>query len=526
MPEIQLKNVRKVYRNGVYALDGVSISIEQGDFVSVAGASGCGKTTLLKCIAGLEPITAGELLIAGEIANGTRVQERKVGIVFQEFTLYPHMSVFENIAFALKKQKLPYDEMVMQTRDIMDRMGLADISAQIPRELSYGQKQKVALARALVKEPDIILFDEPLSNIDEVLKREYRQFIVRTKELFPDSTFLYVTHNIQEAMSMGNKLAVMDKGKVIQYGAVRQLYEYPCNRLVLETLHQNVVYADCVVTERCVVAEEEKIELSTLQQVGLQGDADIPAVCAKYDGYMSCFDADGNAILGVPDKVCFPIEVDADSISICGRRFPADPIADGLLGIGSGTAVLAQQSFRFSGIPNSIELAGTVLFYDSPYLCAEVSGTRMVLAVAENYRAGDKILLYYPLTEMELYDKAGNRMLAQYALTDNVIEAKVLSARKGIVKIGGRKLRFGQELPQKKVRLQFSRDAFLLTSDRKRGLEISVLNEEYWNGRTLVYAEIKGGQSYLVMELEGRVRSFARGKVYVVVDMEKAAVVG
>lgn len=529
MPEIQLKNVRKVYKGGIYALDGVNLNLEQGDFLCVVGASGCGKTTLLKCIAGLEKITAGELLIEGEIENLTRVQDRKVGIVFQEFTLYPNRSVYENIAFALKKQKMSYDEKVQKVRDIMIKMELVNISAQFPKELSYGQKQKVSLARALVKNPDIILFDEPLSNIDEMLKREYRQFIIKTKELFPNSTYIYVTHNLQEALSMGNKLLVMDDGQAIQYGGVRQLFEYPCNRTVLEVLHQNVTYSDCIIKDAFIISGDEKIELSPLQKLSFSSKGEISATCAKYDGYVTCFDNEGNAVLGVLDKISFPMEISDETISVSDNQFPAGPIKEGLLNYGKGTAVLAQRNFSFSYIPDSLELEGTVEYRDREYICIGLGERKLFLPCLEeneeNYCVGDKVTLFYPISELELYDESGNQMLAQYALTDNAVEAKVVSAHRGIIKIGKQKLRIGQPLPQKSVRLQFSRDAFQVTSDEKKGLEIEVLNEEYCNGQTLVHAEIKGDQNYLTMSFQGRVRMLGNYKNYVTVDLEKVKVV-
>ncbi len=529
MPEIQLRNVRKVYGGGVYALDGVNLDLEQGDFLCVVGASGCGKTTLLKCIAGLERITAGELFIEGELENLTRVQDRKVGIVFQEFTLYPNMSVFENIAFALKKQNMPYDEIVQRVRDIMEKMELMNISAQLPRELSYGQKQKVSLARALVKNPDIILFDEPLSNIDEMLKREYRRFIVKTKELFPNSTYIYVTHNLNEALSMGNKLLVMDDGQAVQYGGVRQMFEYPCNRTVLEALHQNVTYSDCIIKDGFIISGDEKIELSPLQKLSFSSIGETPAICAKYDGYVSCFDNEGNAILGVLDKISFPMEVNNELISVSGKQFPVGPIKEGLLSKGRGKAVLAQRNFSFSDIPDSLELEGTVEYRDREYICFGLGERKLFLPWSEekeeNYLVGDKVALYYPIMELELYDESGNCMLSQYALTDNIIEAKVASSHKGIIKIGKRKLRLSQPLPQKTVRLHFSRDAFKVTSDETKGLEIQVLNEEYCNGRTHVHAEIKGGQSYLTMSFQGRARLLGNYKNYVEVNLEKVTVV-
>lgn len=530
MPEIQLKNVRKVYHSGVYALDGVNLSIEQGDFVSVVGASGCGKTTLLKCIAGLESITAGELMVAGEIVNGTRVQERKVGIVFQEFTLYPNQSVFENIFSALRKEKMSYDEKVLLVKDMMEQMEISCISAQLPRELSYGQMQKVALARALIKNPEIILFDEPLSNIDEEKKREYRHLIIHTKQMFPDSTFIYVTHNLTEAFSMSNKLLVMDKGKVVQYGNVRHLFEYPNSILTLEALHQNVSYKDCVISKGQIVTKDESIELSKVQRTGMVGTEDKHAVCAKYDGYVTCFDKNGCAIVGVQDKVSIPVKVDAQDIWVLGKKYSSEIIAEGLLNHGDGIAVLSHQYFRFEDTPDSIRLEGTVLFCDDCYICCkcvseEGTEVRVTIPCTEKYNVGENIVLYYPMKKLELFERDGRRMLSQYALTDNVIEAKVVSSRKGIVKIGKHKLKLNCILSKRTVKLQFSRTAFKFTSEKKHGLKISVLNEEYENGQTLVYAEIEGVQNYLVMSFEERIHSFMPGMNYVTVKMDQIHII-
>lgn len=524
MPEIQLKNVRKVYKNGVYALDGIDLNIEQGEFVSIVGASGCGKTTLLKCIAGLESITAGELLIAGEVANATRVQDRKVGIVFQEYTLYPNMSVFENIAFPLRRQKLPYDEVVLKVKTIMEKLGISCISAQIPKEISYGQMQRTALARALIKNPDIILFDEPLSNIDEEKKREYRHLIVETKKLFPESTYIYVTHNLAEAFSMSDRILVMDKGKVVQCAPGLQLFEYPCNRVVLEALHQNVVYEDCVIKDGCIVTEDKKIELSPLQKASLGDVTEAKATCAFYDGYVTCLDENEDAFIGAVDKVSFPIQVDAKEILLCGRSYSLGPISEGLLKFGSGTVVMSQQHFRFTETSDCIELEGTVCFSDDKYLCCQVGEARVVLPCTERYPVGEKVSLYYPYIELEIYDIDGKRMLSKYAVTDNTIEVKVVSSQKGIVKIGKQKLKLNQTLPKKSVRLQFARTAFSLTKDKKQGIKIYVFNEDYDGKQTLVYAEIEDGQDYVVMTFEGRIECFGNGLNYVTVDTKQVKI--
>lgn len=387
------------------------------------------------------------------------------------------------------------------------------------------RRDKIGFARALVKNPEIILFDEPLSNIDEERKREYRHLIVRTKQMFPESTYLYVTHNLPEAISMSNKLLIMDEGRVIQYGNVRQVFEYPNCRLVLEALHQNVSYKDCVISGGHIVMGEESRELSLLQQTGLINDGNISAVCASYDGYVSCFDEQGNALIGVLDKVSIPVRVDAQDIYLLGNRYSSEWIAEGLLDYGCGIAVLRQQYFTFEETPGSIKMEGTIVYCDEFYICCQCgSELRMFLPNSGNCCVGQDIVLYYPFSELEIYDRGGKKMLSQYALTGNVLDAKVVSADKGVVKIGKHKLRLNQTLWKKTVKLQISREAFSFTDDKKRGIKVFVLNEEYCNGQTLVYAEIEDKQNYLVMCFDGRVRCFAQEANYVAINPDEVRV--
>ena len=205
-----------------------------GDFVNVMGESGCGKTTLLKCLCGVERLTSGELYYDDEVLNNVDVQQRNVAFVSQEFSLFPNMTVFENVLFALKKQRGSYDEKCAAVWDILHKTGLEDIQNAFPKELSYGQRQKTAIARALVKHPKIVLFDEPLSNMDVASKAVYKSLILQVKNAFPDSVYLYVTHNGADAMALGNKTLVMSRGRVLQFGETEEVFSSPCTQEVAQ----------------------------------------------------------------------------------------------------------------------------------------------------------------------------------------------------------------------------------------------------------------------------------------------------
>lgn len=212
---------------------GLSFEASDGDFVNVMGQSGCGKTTLLKCLAGVEPLTSGELYCDDEVLNNVAVQQRNVALVSQEFSLFPNMTVFENVLFALKKQRGTYDEKCAVVWEILRKTGLEDIQNAFPKELSYGQRQKTAIARALVRRPKIMLFDEPLSNLDAKLRVTMRTEIRRIQQE-AGITAIYVTHDQSEAMALSDQIIIMEKGDVRQIGTPQEIYYHPANEFVAD----------------------------------------------------------------------------------------------------------------------------------------------------------------------------------------------------------------------------------------------------------------------------------------------------
>ncbi|MGY3255546.1 ABC transporter ATP-binding protein [Pseudomonas chlororaphis] len=230
MIKLKLDNVNKQL-GGVWILRDINLEIAAGEFVVFVGPSGCGKSTLLRLIAGLDSICAGDLLIDGRRVNDLEPRERGVGMVFQSYALYPHMSVYDNISFGLKlakTEKTSLRERVLKTAQILQ---LDNLLQRKPKELSGGQRQRVAMGRAMAREPDILLFDEPLSNLDASLRVQMRNEIARLHDRL-GSTMIYVTHDQVEAMTLADKIVVLNGGRVEQVGSPRELYERPASRFV------------------------------------------------------------------------------------------------------------------------------------------------------------------------------------------------------------------------------------------------------------------------------------------------------
>ncbi|MGZ9739673.1 ABC transporter ATP-binding protein [Pseudomonas sp. GNP012] len=230
MIKLKLDNVNKQL-GGARILRDVSLEIAAGEFVVFVGPSGCGKSTLLRLIAGLDSICGGDLLIDGRRVNDLEPRERGVGMVFQSYALYPHMSVYDNISFGLKlakTEKTSLRERVLKTAQILQ---LDKLLQRKPKELSGGQRQRVAMGRAMAREPDILLFDEPLSNLDASLRVQMRNEIARLHDRL-SSTMIYVTHDQVEAMTLADKIVVLNGGRVEQVGSPRELYERPASRFV------------------------------------------------------------------------------------------------------------------------------------------------------------------------------------------------------------------------------------------------------------------------------------------------------
>lgn len=248
MGEIQLKHMYKRFEGGVTAVKDFTMNIKEKEFVIFVGPSGCGKSTTLRMIAGLESISDGEFLMDGKRMNEVPSCDRDMAMVFQNYALYPHMTVYDNIAYSMKLKHVPKKEIRQRVEEVAVKLGLSEVLERKPRELSGGQKQRVAMGRAMIRKPKVFLMDEPLSNLDAKLRNQMRTEITKLyKEL--DSTFIYVTHDQIEAMTLGTKIVVLKDGEIQQIATPQELYEQPANLFVagfIGTPPMNLLAGKCV----------------------------------------------------------------------------------------------------------------------------------------------------------------------------------------------------------------------------------------------------------------------------------------
>ena len=272
MAEVILKNIKKVYPNsepkkksknsgekkhnlqitdeGVVAVQEFNLDIADREFIVLVGPSGCGKSTTLRMVAGLEEISAGELYIDGKLMNDVAPKDRDIAMVFQNYALYPHMTVYENMAFSLKLKKVPKDEIDRKVREAAEILDITQYLDRKPKALSGGQRQRVAIGRAIVRDPKVFLMDEPLSNLDAKLRNQMRAEIIKLREKI-DTTFIYVTHDQVEAMTLGDRIVIMRDGFIQQIGTPQEVFNHPANLFVagfIGTPQMNF-FEDCRLTK-------------------------------------------------------------------------------------------------------------------------------------------------------------------------------------------------------------------------------------------------------------------------------------
>ena len=235
MSTLELRDLHKVYPNGFHAVRGVTASIADGEFVAIVGPSGCGKTSVLRMIAGLETVTSGEIAIDGQLVNDDTPQQRDIAMAFQQHALYPHLSVEQNIGFALKVAGIHRREIRRRVVPLAEQLGLGDVLGRRPSQLSGGQQQRVAMARAIIRDPRLFLMDEPLSNLDAKLRTEARSMILSLQREMRATT-VYVTHDQLEAMSMAHRVFVMRDGEIVQRGVPIEVYQHPNDLFVASFL--------------------------------------------------------------------------------------------------------------------------------------------------------------------------------------------------------------------------------------------------------------------------------------------------
>ena len=253
MSSVVLKNLVKSYDGKKNIIDNINLEIKDKEFIVLVGSSGCGKSTILRLISGLEDITSGEILIDDKVVNNVHPKDRDIAFVFQSYALYPHMSVYDNIAFGLKMRKYDKKTIDAKVREVAESLNLTELLNRKPKQLSGGQRQRVALGRAIVRNPKVFLMDEPLSNLDANLRVHMRSEIKRLHQKLK-TTFIYVTHDQTEALTMGDRIVVLDKGKIQQADTPEVIYNQPKNKFVAGFIGQ-MNFIDTVVQNGCFEIE-------------------------------------------------------------------------------------------------------------------------------------------------------------------------------------------------------------------------------------------------------------------------------
>lgn len=271
MSSISLKNISKIYPDGTVAVNDVNLEIKNKEFIILVGPSGCGKSTTLRMIAGLEPISKGELKIGDRVVNDIAPKDRNIAMVFQSYALYPHMTVYKNMAFGLELRKVPKKEIDSRVREAAKVLDIEHLLKRKPKALSGGQRQRVALGRAMVRSPDVFLLDEPLSNLDAKLRTTMRTEIIKLHKRL-ETTFVYVTHDQTEAMTMGDRIVVMKDGVVQQVDTPHNLYCNPCNTFVagfIGSPRMNFIpcKADCTENNTRLILEDAEISIKNEAQL-------------------------------------------------------------------------------------------------------------------------------------------------------------------------------------------------------------------------------------------------------------------
>ena len=363
MASITFKHVNKTYPGNVTVVPDLNLEIQDKEFVILVGPSGCGKSTTLRMIAGLEDITSGELYIGDRLVNDVAPKDRDIAMVFQNYALYPHMTVYKNIAFGLLQQKVPKDEIDRRVHEAARALDLESLLNRKPKALSGGQRQRVSLGRAMVRNPAVFLLDEPLSNLDAKLRTTMRSEISRLHKRL-QTTFVYVTHDQTEAMTMGDRIVVMKDGVIQQNDAPQVLYDFPCNLFVAGFIGSpQMNFLDAVIVK--------------------QGDGYAAQVCGS--------------TVALPARMNDAVAPYVGKTVVLGIR-PED--------------IIAVDGSQESGISSTVEIAE--LMGAEISLHVDCQGSRMVIRAEPTFkgREGDTATLTFKNEKIHLFDKETEQAIA------------------------------------------------------------------------------------------------------------------
>lgn len=481
MAGLNLKHIYKVYPNGTKAVNDFNMEIADKEFIVFVGPSGCGKSTTLRMIAGLEDISAGELTIGDTVVNDVEPKDRDIAMVFQNYALYPHMTVYENIAFGLRLRKLSKDEIHRRVTEAAEILGITEYLSKKPKEMSGGQRQRVSLGRAIVREPKVMLLDEPLSNLDAKLRTQMRAEIAKLHAKL-NTTFIYVTHDQIEAMTMGTRIVVMKNGFVQQIDTPKNLYNFPGNKFV----------AGFIGTPQMNFFE------GTLKKKGEEVEISFDYSDAKVTvPYSMMYKVRPSFLNG--DKKVF-IGLRAENVSL------------------SPDAVKSSKFKIKVKVSHKEELGNQTLVYGDINMDGDgytESSTRIIIEAAgdTDFKAGDILDAALDLNKVHLFDKETEESILpripEYNFVDCEVKDGVLAFLENSVALPS-----AISCGDGKYELLIPSDAISFGGN----IEVNVVSSEVINGKILVSFELGGRRMFAVSEEEVK-----KGKKKISVDLKRVS---
>ncbi len=481
MAGLNLKHIYKVYPNGTKAVNDFNMEIADKEFIVFVGPSGCGKSTTLRMIAGLEDISAGELTIGDTVVNDVEPKDRDIAMVFQNYALYPHMTVYENIAFGLRLRKLSKDEIHRRVTEAAEILGITEYLSKKPKEMSGGQRQRVSLGRAIVREPKVMLLDEPLSNLDAKLRTQMRAEIAKLHAKL-NTTFIYVTHDQIEAMTMGTRIVVMKNGFVQQIDTPKNLYNFPGNKFVagfIGTPQMNFF-------EGTLKKKGEEVEISFDYS---EAKVTVP-YSMMYKVRPSFLNGDKKVFIGLR----------AENVSL------------------SPDAVKSSKFKIKVKVSHKEELGNQTLVYGDINMDGDgytESSTRIIIEAAgdTDFKAGDILDAALDLNKVHLFDKETEESILpripEYNFVDCEVKDGVLAFLENSVALPS-----AISCGDGKYELLIPSDAISFGGN----IEVNVVSSEVINGKILVSFELGGRRMFAVSEEEVK-----KGKKKISVDLKRVS---
>jgi multiple sugar transport system ATP-binding protein len=484
MASLSLKHIYKVYPNGTKAVNDFNMEIEDKEFIVFVGPSGCGKSTALRMIAGLEDISAGELMIGDTVVNDVEPKDRDIAMVFQNYALYPHMTVYQNIAFGLTLRKMPKEEIHRRVTEAAEILGITEYLGKKPKEMSGGQRQRVSLGRAIVREPKVMLLDEPLSNLDAKLRTQMRSEIAKLHAKL-NTTFIYVTHDQVEAMTMGTRIVVMKNGFVQQIDTPKNLYNYPGNKFV----------AGFIGTPQMNFFEGSLLKRG--EEVDISFDYSEAKVTVPY----SMMYKTRPAYLDGKSKVYIGLRPEAVSVN------PEK--------IKTSKAVIKVKVSHKEELGNQTLIYGDINMDGDGY--TETSTRIIIEADAEiEFNSGDVIDVALDLTKVHLFDKETELSVLPRIPEYNYVKCEVKADKLSFlgVQLG---LPEAIKCPDGEYELLIPTDAVSVGGD----IKVKVTGCEKISGKNLVSFELGDRIAYGVLDEEVK-----NGTIGIDVDLKKISIVG